>query len=193
MLKCCVLVAVVAMATNASASPWDDTYVPRGATGGGYASCPDQKANIVVAGGKFELPLTYHGDNIGRLKVTVLDSGKTKVEASFIEPKPAGVDADVYDDAHGQTFVVTFKKSSGGAVLDIDSGSDHCDMDYINDNYRTIATPKSTGSSSGAGKKSGSKRSSCVASGGWTSNAGNCCSHRYAHPGKATDPQNQCK
>ena len=66
----------------------------------------------------------------------------------------------------------------------------------------TVAKPKastrsSTKSHASSGKKSGGskggKGSKCVASGGYTNNAGNCCSHRYNGPVKATDLHNQCK
>jgi len=207
MIKCCVLVAVVAMASYASAdpakskpkaaaSPWDDTYEVTDATGGGYAACPDSRhLKLVVSGGKFELPLTYQGDNIGTLKGTVLDSGKTKVDAVYVAAKPGGMDENVYNDARSQVYEVTFQKLSGGRIVSFDAGGDRCQLGLENDSVQHTRSPSSSSSSSNAGKKSGSKSrgKSCVASGGWTSNAGNCCSNRYAHGGKATDAQNQCK
>ena len=63
----------------------------------------------------------------------------------------------------------------------------------------SVAKPKastrsSTKSHASPGKKSGGKKGSkCVASGAYTNNAGNCCSHRYNGPVKATDLHNQCK
>jgi hypothetical protein len=94
-----------------------------------------------------------------------------------------------------QTFTITFAKDNGGRSFELEASGNGCQMTYREVDYHFAAR---SASSSSASSRSGSKPSrapACVASGGFTNNAGNCCSRRWAHPSqvKATDAHDECK